>query len=57
LGDDSNISFVHPLKTQPIKLDVQGKSVIASPYKKRREGNDTDSAQLDDIKKIHQQAT
>jgi len=42
-------------KIQPIKFDFQGKLVIVSPYKKGREGNDTNPAWLDDMKKDHWQ--
>ena len=49
-----SISSIHPPDTYPIKLILWGELIIASPYRKGRQGNDT--ARLDDLKRFHQQA-
>ena len=40
--------------TKPIKLILQGESIVASSFRKGWEGNDI--VKLDDLKKVHQQA-
>jgi len=47
---------VHPPTHHPIKIFAEEKTVHAFPYKSGREGMDTDTIQLGDIKKVHEQA-
>ena len=44
---------VHPPTHQPIQLCVQENTIHAFPYKSGQQAVDTDTAQLGDIKKVH----
>jgi len=47
---------IHPPTHQPIKISAKGKTIHTFPYRSGREGVDTDAAQLDDVKKVHEQS-
>jgi len=48
----SSVSAIHP-PADDLKLLLKGESILATPFRKGREGNDT--IKLDDLKKVHQQ--
>ena len=56
LADGISMVFVYPLTHQPIMIFAKEKTVHAFPYKSGWEGMDTDTVQLGDIKKVHEQA-
>ena len=47
----STVSSVHP-PHDDIKIILKGEPILATPFRKGREGNDT--VKLDDLKKVHQ---
>ena len=47
-----SVSAIHP-PHEDLKLLLQGEPILATPFRKGREGNDT--VQFDDLKKVHQQ--
>jgi len=47
---------VHPPTRKPIMIFTQEKTVQTFPYKSGRQRMHTDTAQLGDIKKVHEQA-
>jgi len=47
------VSSVHP-PADDLKILLKGEPLLATPFYKGREGNDT--VKLDDLKKVHQQA-
>ena len=52
LQNGTSISSTHP-PTDDVKILRKGDSIMATPFRKGREGND--SVKLDDLKKVHQQ--
>jgi len=56
LTHSTRMVSVHPPTHQPIKIFAKEKTVHAFPHKSGWEGMDTDTTQLGDIKKFHEQA-
>ena len=56
LANGIGMVSVHAPTHQPIKIFAKEKTVHAFPYESGREGMDTDTVQLGDIKKVHEQA-
>jgi len=52
LTSSSSISAIHP-PAEGLKLLLQGEPILATPFRKGREVNDT--VKLDGLKKVHQQ--
>jgi len=48
----SSISTIHP-PADDLKILLKGEPILATPFHKGQEGNDT--VKLDDVKKVHQQ--
>jgi len=48
-----SLSSIHP-PSQDLKIHLKGEPLLATPFHKSREGNDT--VKIDDLKKVHQQA-
>ena len=56
LADDTSIVSVHPPTHQSIKMFAKEKTIHPFSYKCGREGMDTDTVQLGEIKTVHEQA-
>jgi len=54
LAEGTSMVSVHPPTHQPIKHFVKEQTIHAFPYKSGQEGMDNDTAQLGDIKKVHE---
>jgi len=52
-SNGSRMSSVHP-PADDLKILLKGEPILATPFRKGREGNDI--VKLDDLKKVHQQA-
>jgi len=52
LAHGTSMVSVHPQNHQPIKLFVKEKTINAFPYKSARDGMDTNTVQLGDLKKV-----
>ena len=52
-SNGSTLSSVHP-PADDLQILLKGEPILATPFRKGREGNDT--VKLDDLKKVHQQA-
>jgi len=55
LADGTSMVSVHPPMHQPIQIFAKEKTVHVFPNKSGREGMDIDTAQLGDIKRVHEQ--